>query len=1054
MHTHSALASFRLPTLASLAALCVAWLAFAVTTHAAAQLHGSLTGNVSDANTAALLVGAKVTVTGTTLEAYTSRDGSYTLPVVPAGEVELVVGYLGYENTPVKARVTAGAVVTQNVTLGGEIVRMAAFSVEGAAGAQARALNAQRAASNVTNVVSADSMGRLPDSNVAEALKRISSISLVNNQQTGEGENVAIRGLDSGLNVYTVNGVRGSTANTGNRSLSLNTMSADGLQGVTVSKTLTPDYDADAIGGTIDLRTPTGFDFARRAYRFGAKVAYNESTKKYSPSGTLGYADVLMDGRLGIYLGGNYENKNTLGEETENSGDWELFNYYPTTTRTGIDEDSFQMQGIDLARWESKLKRRGLNGSVDFKVNDATKLHFRFQHSQYDQTTSRSLWDLRNRPEPLGFGTLVQVNVADASLAQPRVTGFDPAKGSVYQYTSAQIVDQDRDGLITDRDRRNAANNAAARVTGGRGGTDGLYSLGGASGTWAPRGFFVNRAFRLEEIESNLATLDLGGSTRLGSLRLDGNLAYSSGEKNTPVSTSLSFASADVAPFTQQGVFFSFADPKIPKWQLPPAAQAAVYDNTLQSFSGSGGTQTFSKNVMELAQGNARYYFNRGELPLFLQAGGKYRRASRDIDVNDLVALTRRTLTLADASFLISQYDTDYLRGNYNYGPIADGASVKKAVLSGDPRLFSASTAIPAINQVRSDKTGREAITGVYLMGGAKLQHWEIIGGARFEHTDVKNTVWRTGRVTPASPTPASRYDDATGTTGFADTKATYDNVTPSIHVNYRHSDRLVFRSAVWTSIARPEYRYIEAGESYTYNTNGEITAISRGNPGLKPAFSTNFDLGFEFYTKNAGMFSANVFHKRIEKFILFNNGQNETVPGTANGLPVNVTQPSNGSDAKISGIELSFQHQLRSLPSPFDGLGFVTNVTFQTSAAETGIPYRLGKKVDFINAPERLWNVALYYEKYGYEARLAATYNGKFIEDFRTYAVDKWVQPRTQFDLKFSRKIGAHWRVYVEGQNLTNEHIYWTTNGPKISFQKDYTEVGTSYIVGLNWSL
>jgi outer membrane receptor for ferrienterochelin and colicin len=95
---------------------------------------------------------------------------------------------------------------------------MAAFSVEGAAGAQARALNAQRAASNVTNVVSADSMGRLPDSNVAEALKRISSISLVNNQQTGEGENVAIRGLDSGLNVYTVNGVRASTANTGNRS--------------------------------------------------------------------------------------------------------------------------------------------------------------------------------------------------------------------------------------------------------------------------------------------------------------------------------------------------------------------------------------------------------------------------------------------------------------------------------------------------------------------------------------------------------------------------------------------------------------------------------------------------------------------------------------------------------------------------------------------------------------------------------------------------------------------------------------------------------------------
>jgi TonB-dependent receptor len=1049
----------RIPLLLRIRALAVA-LGFAATAllHPAVALAqnsatGSIAGSVSDANTASLLVGAKVSVAGTALEAYTGRDGSFTLPAVPAGERELVVGYLGYDSKTIKAVVAAGSVVVQNVTLGGEVVRMAAFSVEGAAGAQARALNAQRAASNVTNVVSADSMGRLPDSNVAEALKRISSISLVNNQQTGEGENVAIRGLDSGLNVYTVNGVRASTANTGNRSLSLNTMSADGLQGVTVSKTLTPDYDADAIGGTIDLRTPTGFDFGQRAYRVGAKVAFNEYTKKYSPSGTIGYADVLLGGRLGVYFGANYEDKNTLGEETENSGDWELFNYYPTTTRTDIDPDSFQMQGIDLARWESKLKRRGLNSSVDFKVSDTTKLHFRVQHSEYDQTTNRALWDLRNRQEPLGFGTLVQTNVADATLAQPRVTGFDAAKGSIYQYTPAQIVDQDRDGLITDRDRRNAANTAAARVSGGRGGTDGLYSLGGASGVWAPRGFFVNRSFRLEEIESSLTTFDLGGSTRVGSLVLDGNAAFSAGEKNTPVSTSLSFSSADVAPFTQQGVYFSFADPKIPKWQLPSAAQAAVYDNTLQNFSGSGASQTFSKNEMELVQGNARYDFNRGELPLFIRAGAKYRRASREIDVNDLVALTRRTTTLANANFLISDYDTNYLRGNYNFGPIAEGATIKRAVLEADPRLFSASTAIPALNQVRSDKTGREAVTAAYLMGGLRLRQWEVTAGARYEYTDVKNTVWRNGRSNPAAPSAASRFDDAAGVAGFADTKATYDNVTPSIHVNFRQSDRLIFRSAVWTSIARPEYRYIEAGESYTYNTNGEITAITRGNPGLKPASSTNFDLGFEYYTKNAGLFSANLFHKRIEKFILFNNGQNETVPGTANGLPVNVTQPGNGSDATISGVELSFQHQLRSLPSPFDGLGFVSNLTLQTSEAETNIPYRVGKKVDFINAPERLWNLALYYEKYGYEARLAATYNGKYIEDFRTYAVDKWVQPRTQVDFKFSRKLGADWRIYFEAQNLTNEHIYWTTNGPKISFQKDYTEVGTSYIVGMSWS-
>ena len=118
--------------------------------------------------------------------------------------------------------------------------------------------------------------------------------------------------------------------------------------------------------------------------------------------------------------------------------------------------------------------------------------------------------------------------------------------------------------------------------------------------------------------------------------------------------------------------------------------------------------------------------------------------------------------------YFINETDAEYLQGNYNFGSIADGQAVKQAVLGADSRLFSASNAIPAINLVRSDKTGRESVIAAYLMGGLKLRNWELTGGARYEYTDVKNTVWRTGRVTPANPTAASRYDDATGTTGFS----------------------------------------------------------------------------------------------------------------------------------------------------------------------------------------------------------------------------------------------------------------------------------------------
>jgi TonB-dependent receptor len=376
-----------------------------------------------------------------------------------------------------------------------------------------------------------------------------------------------------------------------------------------------------------------------------------------------------------------------------------------------------------------------------------------------------------------------------------------------------------------------------------------------------------------------------------------------------------------------------------------------------------------------------------------------------------------------------------------------------RAILDGDARLFSATPAVPALTNIRSDKTGREDVAAGYIMGGTTIRRWEVLAGARIETTKISNTIWRNGRVNPAAPTAGTRYDEATGSSGFSETRATYRNVTPSVHLNYRMSDRAIFRAAAWSSIARPEYRYIEAGETYNFNANGEITSITRGNPDLKPAEARNFDVGFEYYTRDGGLVSMGLYHKRIRNFILGDNGASETVVGAVNNLPVPVSQPKNGSAAEITGVELTFQQQLRSLPAPFDGLGVAMNLTLQSSEAETGIPFRQGRKVEFMNSPETLWNAALVYEKDGWEARFAASFNGSYIEDLRAHAVDKWIQSRTQYDFKISRRAVAGWRVFFEAQNLTNEPVYWATHGRKITNVKDYTEVGTTYLFGVNWS-
>jgi TonB-dependent receptor len=1020
---------------------------------ALAQTFGTVTGAVTEAGSSAPLAGARLAIAGTTLEVYSARDGSYTFPAVPSGEIELQASFLGRGSQTLKVRVVAGRPAVQDFALGADIVRMSAFTVEGAAGAQAKALNVQRAALNVTNEVAADTMGRLPDSNVAEALKRISAVSLVVNQQTGEGETVAVRGLSSGLNVYTVNGVRAATANTGNRDVSLNTMTTEGLQGVTVAKTLTPEYDADAIGGTIDLRTPTGFDFGRRTVRASASMGYNTFAREFNPAFTAGFADVVAGGRLGIYLGAGYDRKQTLAEEVANGGSsqWEPYRYFPTTS-VFVDPDTFQMQGVELDRFEDRIERKSVNGSVDWKSGDALKLHLRIQHSAYRQSDNFDTMVVRMQPEPLGFGTLVQTVPTDGTLPQPRIVGVDPTKGNVYQYGPGQVVDQDRDGQITDRDRRNAANNGPARVTGGRGATDGLYSLGGASGVWDPRAFLVTRSLAYREFESASTQIDLGGSLRLGDYRLDGNASYSRARKDTPVSASLGFTSANTAPFTTTRLSFTNPEPDRPAWHLPAAAAAAVYDESLFEFTGAGATQTWATNTMTLLQANLRRDFRAGGLPAFVKLGGKFRRDTRDIDVNTLASPTRRAIRLAGASDLVAFRESSLL-GTYHYGPIGNGPALTRAILGGDPKLFSASPEVAALTNLRSDRTGREDVAAGYLMAGLTVRRWEFLAGARAEGTRVENSVWRTGRLNPAVATAQSRYEAATGTSGFADTRASYSNVTPSAHLSYRHNERMVFRAAAWNSISRPEYRYLEAGETYNFNANGEITSITRGNPALKPAEARNFDLGFEYYTRDGGLFSLGVYHKRIRNFILGDNGESEAVVGAVDNLPVPVTQPKNGSAAEITGVELTFQQQLRTLPAPFDGLGVAMNLTLQTSAAETGIPFRQGRRVEFMNSPEQLWNAALFYEKAGWEARLAASFNGAYIEDLRAHAVDKWIQARTQYDFKLSRRIGAGWRGYFEIQNLTNEPVYWATHGRKITNVKDYTEVGTSFIAGVSWT-
>jgi hypothetical protein len=213
---------------------------------------GVIEGRVTDAGSGNPLPGAQVVVTGSAAEASTDRDGRYRLGAVPAGDRTVVVVYLGRQDATVDVKVVSGATQTADVQM-----KMVGFeetvTVEAPLirDAQERALNQQRTAPNITNIVSADQIGAFPDRNAAETTQRVPGVSITKDQ--GEGRFVIVRGTEPRLNSMMIDGQRIPAPDPLIRQVAVDVVPSELLQSIEVSKALTPDMDADSIGGSVNL---------------------------------------------------------------------------------------------------------------------------------------------------------------------------------------------------------------------------------------------------------------------------------------------------------------------------------------------------------------------------------------------------------------------------------------------------------------------------------------------------------------------------------------------------------------------------------------------------------------------------------------------------------------------------------------------------------------------------------------------------------------------------------------------------------------------------------
>ncbi|WP_428385173.1 TonB-dependent receptor [Nevskia ramosa] len=908
----------------------------------AAEAEGTISGRVSVAGGAGTsLQGTIIRIQELGREAAADRDGRYQFSGVPAGRYKLSAQYLGANEVVESISVVDNAETAKDFVLGDASVKLKQVLVVGQLAGQAGALNRQRAADNIKTVVDFDAINQYPDQNVAESLQRLPGLSVARDQ--GEGRFVVIRGLDPALNAATVNGVRVGAPQNDTRAVNLDVIATDLLEGLEVTKTLTPDLDGDGIGGNIEIKTATAFDRGN-SFSLRSEGSYNDQREIVSPRLAATATRLLsLAGKndFGVSGGVSYFRRRFGSDNVETAG-------FPFLEAP----DGSEVPGLEEGEQRDyTITRERLSTTLNFDWRPST------DHQFYLRTLYSSF--------------------EDDEVQQTTLYAFDQGEVSALDDNGGEFL-----GAEVQKE-------ASARIE-----TQRIFTAAlGAKHHFGPwhLDYVAAQSVSNEKNPNSITNLFVGEGLDLG---------YSLNSRRKPLLFGLDDSVLNADNYALDEIEFEST-----KTEERETSFALNLKRDL-SFGGYPG------HVQVGGKARIRKKTNEGELSLYDGFG--------DDDVP------------------LSAYANNGIRYPLgNFGPGVDTGRLRSFFNAGRDG-FEVDGAESAIGSRGGDYRIDEDIYAGYALAAVDINALRVLGGVRVEHTDYK-----------ALGTQVTIDEvDGDGDPSFAPFtgERQYTNVLPSLHFRYRFSKRLLGRLAYTQALARPGYEDAAPRLSVEITDNdGEIERVAEaGNPDLKPLRAQNVDLAFEYYPGGVGVVSAGAFYKRIKNFIVIAD-----VAGSPGFEAFDeVFQAVNGNTAEVYGLELGYTQSLRFLPSPFDGLLVSANATFVDSQAR--LPFR-DEKVSLPRQSDQVGNLALGYEKYGFSARISATYRSAYLDSFEELddpRFDRSAASNLQFDFTGSYQLTDYARVYVNLINLNDEPFYAYLGSKRYNSQ--YEEYGFTGELGI----
>jgi len=220
----------------------------------------------------------------------------------------------------VAALLCSGAAYAQDATDGAETAEertLETVTVKGIRGSLKASLDVKRDSNQVVDAVSAEDVGKFPDSNVAESLQRITGVAI--DRSGGEGQFITVRGLGPEFNTVLLNGRTIATDNPG-REFSFDVLSSDIIQRAEVYKTATPDLQSGGIGSTVNVVTARPFDRPGTNFTVSASGSYDTLREEVSPELTAVGSWTNADNSLGFLLGASFSDRKTQVDSSFTNG--------------------------------------------------------------------------------------------------------------------------------------------------------------------------------------------------------------------------------------------------------------------------------------------------------------------------------------------------------------------------------------------------------------------------------------------------------------------------------------------------------------------------------------------------------------------------------------------------------------------------------------------------------------------------------------------------------------------------------------------------------------